>query len=102
MPSSVVRNFASTIKVTVTLIREVRNMTMIYEFWESDKYGIIRQRGTETELNHPEVWRDGRWQIGSPYVMDAITGMGEDGYSCGEWAFELSLDAAILYSKLCG
>lgn len=26
----------------------------------------------------------------SPYALDALTGMGEDPYSCGEWADEVS------------
>jgi len=42
-------------------------------------------------MAHPEIWRDGRWITGSPYVMDAITGMGEDAYSCGEVADEISV-----------
>jgi len=78
------------------------NMTMTYEFWESDKYGIIRQRSDVEGTYYPEVWRNGRWQDGTPYVMDAITGMGEDAYSCGEMAFELSAEDANLYSKKLG
>jgi len=74
-------------------------MTMTYEFWESDRHGVIRQRSNAEGPYYPEVWRNGRWQNGSPYVMDAITGMGEDAYSCGEWAFELSPDEAMLYAK---
>jgi hypothetical protein len=31
--------------------------------------------------------------------MDAITGMGEDAYSCGEFAFEMTGDEAAEYSK---
>ena len=77
-------------------------MTMTYEFWESDKHGIIRQRSDEEGSCYPEVWRNGRWQDGTPYVMDAITGMGEDAYSCGEMAFELSPDEAKLQSKILG
>lgn len=74
-------------------------MTMTYEFWQSDKYGIIRQRSDEEGTCYPEVWRDRQWRNGSPYVMDAITGMGEDGYSCGEWAFEMTDEEAAEYSK---
>lgn len=53
------------------------------KYWLSKKYGLIRRAG---EYAHPEIWRDGSWRWGSPYVMDAITGMGEDLWSCGEWA----------------
>ena len=45
-------------------------------------------------MAHPEVWRKGRWVTGSAYVMDAITGMGEDAYSCGEYADEISVAEA--------
>ncbi len=49
-----------------------------FKFWFSDKYGLIRQRSSPGKLFYPEVWRDRQWTFGSPYVMDAITGMGED------------------------
>jgi len=68
-------------------------------YWVSDKYGLIRQRGAPGYLWHPETWRDGRWIVGSPYVMDAITGMGEDPYSCGEMAFELDQEKAEAYAN---
>ena len=37
--------------------------------------------------------------MGSSYVMDAVTGMGEDPYSCGEYAEQLSLQEAALTEK---
>jgi len=55
-----------------------------HQFWMADFHGLVRIRQTDTELCNPEVWRDGNWRTGSPYVMDAITGMGEDPYSGGE------------------
>jgi hypothetical protein len=48
-----------------------------FEFWERRAPGLRW---------HPEVWKEGQWVTGSEYVMDAITGMGEDAFSCGEWA----------------
>ena len=69
-----------------------------FRFWYSDKYGLIRQRHTPGALFHPEVWRDGAWITGSPYVMDAITGMGEDLWSCGEMAFEQDQAQAEAYA----
>ncbi len=66
----------------------------VFRFWSSKNYGIIRQRSGPKWSAHPEIWRKGRWITGSPYVMDAITGMGEDGYSCGGWADEMSLQDA--------
>ena len=56
-----------------------------FRFWFSDKYGLIRQRSRPGELFHPEVWRKGRWEVGSPYVMDAITGMGGSGDIADDW-----------------
>lgn len=63
---------------------------MSFRFWHSDAYGLIRRRSTPAALFYPEIWRDGRWQVGSSYVMDAITGMGEDAFSSGDYADELS------------
>jgi hypothetical protein len=52
-------------------------------FWLDDDYGIIRRRSAPGLLWHPELWHDGRWVVGSPYVMDAITGGSDDGWwSC--------------------
>lgn len=62
-----------------------------YRFWDGERRGLIRQRDGH---GHPEVWKNGRWVYGSAYVMDAITGMGEDPYSCGEWAFDISVQQA--------
>ncbi len=73
-------------------------MKPTYEFWMAKRHGIVRQRRAPGLLYHPEVWRDGRWHKGSPYVMDAITGMGEDPYSCGEWADRWTLEQAIRYA----
>jgi hypothetical protein len=57
-----------------------------FQFWLSKTRGLIRRSASA----HPEVWRKGQWVPGSSYVMDAITGMGEDPYSCGEWADEIT------------
>lgn len=65
-----------------------------YRFWLSDTRGLIRQNG----YNHPHVWVRGSWQVGLPYVMDAITGMGEDPYNCGEFADLLTLAQAKEYA----
>lgn len=61
-------------------------MTGRYRFWFSDKYGLIRQRSGDDTFAWPEVWEGVAWHRGSRYVLDAITGMGEDPWSCGEWA----------------
>ncbi len=73
-------------------------MKLKYEFWMANIYGIVRQRRAPGLLYHPEVWRDGRWHEGSPYVMDAITGMGEDPWSCGEWADPWTLEQATQFA----
>ena len=69
-----------------------------YQFWLAETFGLIRQRRDSESLDHPEVWRDGRWHGGSSYAMDAITGMGEDSYSCGEHAVELNRVEAKKYA----
>ena len=46
------------------------------------------------QLSRPERLRSnsagGLWEAGSSYDLDAIVGMGEDPYSCGEWCDDLS------------
>jgi hypothetical protein len=69
-----------------------------FRFWFSENRGIVRQRRGPGLLWHPEVWRGQRWVTGSPYVMDAITGMGEDVWSCGESAVEWSPAQAERYA----
>lgn len=69
-----------------------------FQFWYSDKRGLIRERRTPGRHFFPEVWRDGRWHRGSSSVMDAITGMGEDAYSCGECAQQLDEQLALEYA----
>jgi len=70
-----------------------------FKFWFSEERGLIRQRSDLGSLWHPEVWDGTRWVTGSAYVMDAITGMGEDAWSCGEWAQSWDLDRAEGYAK---
>ena len=72
---------------------------MTFKFWYSENRGLIRQRSEPGSLGHPEVWDGTRWVIGSAYVMDAITGMGEDSWSCGEWAQPWDLAKAEAYAK---
>ncbi len=76
---------------------EMGNIT--YNFWFSDTRGIIRQRKAPGLSWHPEVWNGEGWVTGSAYVMDAITGMGEDGFSCGEWAASWNLLQAEQYAR---
>lgn len=73
-----------------------------YRFWKGD-HGLVRQRSRYGELSYPEVvymekswWRRrAGWTKGTPAVMDAITGMGEDPWSSGgEWAVEISSEEA--------
>ena len=59
---------------------------MKFKFWFSDNHGLIRQRSTSKGIHHPEVLRNGHWHVGTSYVVDAISGMGEDPYSCGEYS----------------
>lgn len=60
-----------------------------FVFWHSDKYGVIRRRVVGTYSLHPEIWRNEKWVNGSVDVLDAVTGMGEDMYSCGETSDDL-------------
>ena len=70
-----------------------------YQFWLAKTFGLVRQRRDSKGLYHPEVWRDGGWYCGSSYVMDAITGMGEDAYSCGGYADDLTQVEAKKYAS---
>ena len=70
-----------------------------YEFWFSDAHGLIRRRRGSGWFKHPEVWSEGEWAMGSEYVMDAITGMGEDPWSCGEWADKWDQARAKEYAR---
>ena len=70
-----------------------------FRYWISERYGLIRQHTTGEGMGHPEVWGDGRWQPGSAYVMDAITGLGEDLWSCGESADECDQAKAEQYAR---
>ena len=68
-----------------------------FQFWDGEHRGLIRRRGSR----HPEIWHSGRWWFGSAYVMDAITGMGPDPYSCGSWASDLTVpEAQAMDAKL--
>jgi len=62
-------------------------------FWLSGK-GLIRQNG----LDYPDIWLRGGWRVGSAYLLDAISGMGEDPYSCGEYADQLTVEQAEEYA----
>jgi hypothetical protein len=70
----------------------------MYKFWISEMYGLIRQQITAGGMGHPEIWTDGCWHPGSPYVMDAITGLGEDLWSCGESADDCDQATAEEYA----
>jgi hypothetical protein len=67
-------------------------------FWLSEERGLIRRRTWPGGAAHPEVWRDGRWVTGSPYVLDAVTGLGEDPWSSGEFADEVDRATAEAYA----
>jgi hypothetical protein len=73
-----------------------------YSFWFSATRGLIRQRRAPGALWHPEVWNGRHWTTGSPYVMDAITGLGEDVWSSGEAADAWSEAQALEYARLRG
>lgn len=68
-------------------------------FWFSDHFGLIRQRSVPGRIWFPEIWRDGRWRSGTPAVMDAITGLGEDPWSCGEWSQAWDATRATAYAS---
>jgi hypothetical protein len=73
-----------------------------FNFWVSDAHGLIRVKKRNSALFHPEVVQNEKWKFGSPYVLDAITGMGEDPYSCGEHADEIDLFQAIELAEKAG
>lgn len=70
-----------------------------FSFFVSPNWGLIRKRSTNPGSIwaggfYPEIWKDGKWVHGPPYVMDALTGMGEDPWSCGEYSEEVDMEAA--------
>jgi hypothetical protein len=69
-----------------------------YKFWLWDGKGLIRQKRGESGWCHPEVWFKGQWIVANGSAVDAITGMGPDPWSCGEYAEEMSLDQATEYA----
>lgn len=73
-----------------------------FNFWVSDTHGLIREREKPSALCHPEIVQNQKWKQGSPYVLDAITGMGEDPHSCGEHAFEIDVFQAIELAEKAG
>jgi hypothetical protein len=72
------------------------------QFWLDDDHGIIRQRRAPGLLWHPELWRAGRWHVGSPYVLDAITGGSDDGWWGQPLAELLSASEADEYAATHG
>jgi hypothetical protein len=72
---------------------------MGFRYWFSESRGLIRQRDESGSFCYPEVWNGTSWVTGSPYVLDAITGMGEDPWSCGAWADRWSLARAERYAR---
>ena len=71
-----------------------------YLFWKDDGSRLIRQKRSYQELHHPEVVHSrGKWATGPAELLDAISGMGESPWSCGEWAVELSLQEAQELAK---
>jgi len=69
-----------------------------FEFWFRDGHRIMRRRVAAGLLEHPEVWNGWRWVRGSPYDLDAITGMGEDPWRRGECAERWDLNQAREYA----
>jgi len=69
-----------------------------FKFWLWKSHGLIRQKCNDASWHDLEVWENGQWAIGSPYAMDAVTGMGPDPWSCGEYAEELSLEQAEAFA----
>ena len=62
--------------------RPVQERPYRYHRWNNT---VIRERGIlDVEYLSPAGWAL------SSYAVDALTGMGEDPYSCGEWADEVS------------
>lgn len=62
--------------------------------WRWDENGREGGGWSWPEYLHPETTH-GRWKVGDAYMLDAITGMGEDPYSCGEGSSPLTLVEAL-------
>jgi hypothetical protein len=73
-----------------------------YEFWFRDGHGLMRRPSGAGPFDHPEIWNGRRWMPGSAYDLDALTGMGEDPWSCGEFADRWDLNRATEYAAAHG
>jgi hypothetical protein len=69
--------------------------------WRWDEDGREGGGWSWPEYLHPETTA-GRWKVGNAYMLDAITGLGEDPYSCGEWCKTLTADEAIRVARKMG
>lgn len=69
-----------------------------FRFWISERYGLIRQDAS-APWEQPQVWSTQGWIPGSPYVMDSITGLGEDLWSSGDCADECDLETAEAFAQ---
>lgn len=68
--------------------------------WRWDDGGHVGGSWSWPEYLHPAS-TGGRWKVGNAYMLDAITGMGEDPYSCGEGSDPLTdVEAARLAKKI--
>ncbi|HLY61847.1 MAG TPA: hypothetical protein VKV95_13960 [Terriglobia bacterium] len=73
-----------------------------FEFWFHHGHGLLRRPSTSGPFGHPQIWNGRRWAPGSPYDLDSITGMGEDQWSCGEYADRWDLNQATEYAAAHG
>lgn len=69
-----------------------------YKYWISEHYGLIRQ-AAGSPWGFPQVWGEYGWVYGSPYVMDELTGLGEDLWSSGGCADECDLKTAEAFAR---
>lgn len=68
-----------------------------YTYWLRD-YGAILRSPTGGLSGLQRLFEDG-WGVPAPTDMDAVTGMGEDPWSCGEWAEKISPQKARAAAK---
>jgi hypothetical protein len=71
-----------------------------YQFWRRDNGDLIRRRVLPDGTSEwPEVWSGSGWHSADMRAWSAITGIGDDPYSCGEWAEDLSEDQARAHAR---
>lgn len=79
--------------------RNVDDTIGLMRQWRWTVDGELFETLSWPEYLHPTI---GKWRTGSRYELHAISGMGDDPYSCGECAHPITEQEAHDYAKQLG